>query len=71
MERIAIIDHERHILYVEDISDETLEEYGGEEEAYIEDMYSSLNDYSWDYIKESYYIKQDTDDPIDIDYANI
>ena len=56
MERIAIIDHDEHRLYIEDIPESVLnEQYDGEEEKYIEDMYD-LENYSWDFITEADYI---------------
>ena len=35
MTRLAIIDHATHTLFIEDVSEEDLARYGGEEEAYI------------------------------------
>lgn len=55
MERIVIIDHEDHCLYIEDISDADLEAYGGSEEEYIKDNYN-LENYSWDFITYIGYI---------------
>ena len=56
MERIVIIDHDEHKLYIEDIPESVLnEQYDGEEEKYIEDMYD-LEHYSWDYITDALYI---------------
>ena len=50
MERIAIIDHDTHTLYIEDIDEDILNnQYWGEEERYIKDHYK-LENYSWDYI---------------------
>lgn len=49
MERLAIIDHDDHRLFIEDVSDEVLAKYDGEEEEYIKDNYDMEN-YSWDYI---------------------
>ena len=70
MERIAIIDHSNHRLYVEDIDDETLANYGGSEEAYINANYS-LEMYSWDYITDAEYFPAGLDkDPIDIDFES-
>lgn len=37
MTRLAIIDHATHTLFIEDVSEEDLARYGGEEEAYIRD----------------------------------
>ena len=48
MERLAILDHSSHRLYIEDVTEETLQQYDGEEEKYIEDTYKFDGDYSWD-----------------------
>ncbi len=72
MERLAILDHANHKLYIEDVSEETLEQYGGEEEKYIEDTYEFDGDYSWDYIVETEYLPNDNDgDFIDIDFNSL
>ena len=69
--RIAIIDHDSHTLFVEDINDEILQgQYGGEEQNYIDDNYS-LGDYSWDYIVDSQYFPEMEKDPIEIDFENL
>ena len=47
--RICIIDHDKHAVYFEDISEKDLEKYNGSEQAFIDEMYSVTN-YSWDYI---------------------
>lgn len=46
---IAILNHDTHELYIEHLTDNALEPYGGDEQAYIDDNYS-LENYSWDYI---------------------
>lgn len=56
MTRLAIIDHESHNLFIEDVSDEALAKYNGEEEAYIEDTYELGKHWSWDYITSAQYI---------------
>ena len=72
MERLAILDHANHKLYIEDVSEETLEQYGGEEEKYIEDTYEFDGDYSWDYIVEAEYLPDDNDgDFIGIDFNSL
>ena len=68
MERLAILDHETHTLYVEDVSDETLAKYDGEEEAYIEDNYA-LEEYSWDYIAATVYTAPDGEIITGVDFA--
>lgn len=70
MERLAILDHETHTLYVEDVPDETLAKYDGEEEAYIEDNYA-LEEYSWDYIAATVYTAQDGEITAGVDIAKL
>lgn len=50
METLAILDHYHHILIIDEVSDETLEKYNGEEEDYINDNYEFEGDWSWDWI---------------------
>lgn len=62
MERLAIIDHETHTLFIEDVNEEMLEkEYEGSEEAYIEDTYELGKPWSWEYITNIEYIPEDGD----------
>lgn len=69
--RIAIIDHDNHSLMVEDINEEILEgQYGGDEQMYIDDNYS-LGNYSWDYISDAEYFREDDKTPIEIDFTEI
>ena len=64
MERLAIIDHKEHRLYIEDVTDEELAKYNGDEQEYIEDNYNFLcGEYSWDYIVDSVYIDCNDPDP--------
>ena len=72
MERIAIIDHEHHRLYIEDVDEEILnEKYNGEEEAYIKDNYDlGTDDYTWEYIVGTEYYPQ-SDDPIDVEFSDL
>ena len=60
MERLVIIDHLEHCVYIEDVSDEDLEKYHGEEEDYIKDNYN-LEFYSWDYVTDVLYTEQNGD----------
>ena len=70
MERIAIIDHDNHCLYIEDIDEDILDsKYQGQEEEYILDNYDLSNYWTWDYITEINYIP-DNSDPINIDNIN-
>lgn len=67
MERLAIIDHETHKLFIEDVDEEMLEkDYGGSEQAYIEDTYLLNRHWSWDYITNIEYVPEN-DDPIVIE----
>ena len=71
MTRIAIIDHDEHRLYVEDIPEDILEkQYGGDEQKYIDDNYDMEN-YSWDYITEGLFLPADESDFYDIDFNAI
>jgi hypothetical protein len=72
MRRIAIIDHNEHSLYIEDIDEELLEsKYGGDEQKYIDDMYD-LEKYSWDWIRDIEYLPQDNEgDFIEIEPTKI
>lgn len=73
MERIAIIDHEAHTLFVEDVDEEILKEkYNGEEEAYIKDNYCIHDNFSWDYITSAQYIPECEETEVyDIDFEQI
>jgi len=67
MERIAIIDHALHNLFIEDIDEDMLQEkYGGEEEAYIKDNYTLHEPWSWEYITCITYYPIGGD-PVDVD----
>ena len=62
MIRLAIIDHEKHCLYVEDVEESVIEEkYGGEEEAYIRDTYDLGEMWSWDFILMTDYFPSEGD----------
>jgi hypothetical protein len=69
MERLVIIDHETHNLYIEDVDEEMLErDYEGSEEAYIEDTYSLGKHWSWDFVTNIEYIPMaDDGDPITLE----
>lgn len=57
--RICIIDHDKHIVYFEDISEKDLEKYNGSEQAFIDDTYC-LPNYSWDYVVDCEFIDEET-----------
>lgn len=67
MVRLAIINHETHELFVETVSDEDIEKYGGEQE-YIDENYTFSGGYSWDYIIDAQYIGLGQSDPMEIDF---
>jgi len=70
MTKIAIINHDEHRLYIEDVSDEDLAKYNGEEENYIKDNYN-LENYSWDYITGGVYMAEGEEEFTDIDFKKI
>ena len=71
MTRIAIIDHDEHRLYVEDIPDDILKkQYGGDEQKYIDDNYDMEN-YSWDYITDGLFLPAFESDFYDINFDAI
>ena len=72
MRRLAIINHADHTLMVEDVNESVLEtEYGGDEQAYINDNYTFEGDYSWDWITDAEYYKEGESNPIEIDFDEI
>lgn len=70
MERLAIIDHNNHNLYIEDVSDEMLKKYNGSEEDYIKDNYNiEGNFFSWDYIVSAQYLPYEDDpNPVEVEF---
>ena len=71
MIRLAIIDHNEHRLYIEDVDEKTIEEYGGDEETYIEENYALEGHYSWDYIVDAEYFPLEDKDPIEINFKSL
>lgn len=71
IERIVIIDHETHSLFIEDVDEDMLaKDYNGNEEDYIVDNYSLSNTWSWDYIVSAQYFPHN-DDPIDVEFTEL
>ena len=72
MERLAIIDHNNHNLYIEDVSDEMLKKYNGSEEEYIKDNYNiEGNFFSWDYIVSTQFLPYEDDPtPVEINFED-
>ena len=64
MERIAILDHDNHTLFIEDIPDEMLDspEWDGEE-SYILNNYD-IERFSWEFITDAYYYPEGYHSPI-------
>ena len=61
MARLVINDHAAHTLFIEDVTDEQLAKYNGEEEAYIKDNYTFEGDWTWEYVTDIEYIPADDD----------
>lgn len=71
MERIVIIDHDEHELFIEDIDEKILQEkYNGEEEDYINDNYDLSEHWSWEYVTRIEYIPIDGD-PIALEPSDL
>ncbi len=71
IERLAIIDHAQHTLFIEDVDTVLLaEKYNGEEEEYIKDNYEFKEGFSWDYIVNTLYVKED-EDPREVDLEEL
>ena len=70
--RLAIINHETHTLFVEDVDENIINEhYNGNEEDYIKDNYNLDGKWSWDYIIDAEYIPIDDSMPVEIDFENL
>jgi hypothetical protein len=71
MRRIAIIDHASHELMIEDINEQELEnQYGGDEQKYIDDNYTFEGDYSWDWITDTQYFPEGESNPVDVEFTD-
>ena len=72
MRRLAIINHADHTLMVEDVNENELQDnYGGDEQAYIDANYTIEGEYSWDWITDAEYYKEGESNPIEIDFDEI
>ena len=70
--RIAIIDHASHKLMVEDVDVNKLEnEYGGDEQRYIDENYTFEGDYSWDWIIDTEYYPNGEKNPREINFEDM
>lgn len=63
--RVAILDSSNSTLYIEDVLEETIREYGGDIDTYIEENYNTTN-CTWMVINSVQYISKDPD-PICLD----
>lgn len=71
MERLAIIDHATHQLFVEDVSIEEIESYGGEEN-YINENYTFEGMWTWDYIVDTeYFPLGDDKTPLEVNFEEL
>ena len=71
MRRIAIIDHASHELMIEDINEQVLEDqYGGDEQKYIDDNYTFEGNYSWDWITDTQYFPEGESNPVDVEFTD-
>ena len=72
MRRIAIIDHASHELMIEDVNEQELEDqYGGDEQKYIDDNYTFEGDYSWDWITDTQYFPEGESDPFEVNFEDL
>jgi hypothetical protein len=72
MRRIAIIDHASHELMIEDVNEQELEnQYGGDEQKYIDDNYTFEGDYSWDWITDTQYFPEGESDPFEVNFEDL
>jgi hypothetical protein len=72
VQRIAILDHASHTLFVEDIHSDVLSMvYRGNIEAYIKNNYTFEGDFSWEYITDAQYLPEYETDPIEINFEDI
>ena len=72
MRRIAVIDHIKHTLFVEDINEDILGiRYGGDGQKYINDNYTFDGDYSWDWITDTQYFSENNSMPVEINFEKV
>lgn len=70
MVRLAIIDHDEHKLFVEDVDEKILKEYGSEC-AYVRDHYTIAGSFSCSIIKEAEYIPEGDPHPVEINFKEL
>ncbi len=65
--RLVIIDHAAHEVFIEDVSEEDLAKYNGDEQAYIDDNYTFEGEYSWDWVVGISYLPETDKTPIEVE----
>ena len=70
MVRLAVIDHDEHKLFVEDVDEKTLKEYENEC-AYVRNNYAIAGSFSCSIIKEAEYIPEGDPHPVEIDFKEL
>jgi hypothetical protein len=56
---------------IEDINEQELEnQYGGDEQKYIDDNYTFEGDYSWDWITDTQYFPEGESNPVDVEFTD-
>ena len=72
MRRIAIIDHASHELMIEDVNEQELEnQYGGDEQKYIDNNYTFEGEYSWDWITDTQYFPEGESVPVEVNFEEL
>lgn len=71
IERLAIIDHELHRLFIEDVDMDVInKKYNGNEEDYITDNYELSRTWSWEWIIVTEFVPIE-DDPIEVEFTEL
>ena len=68
--RVAILDHDYHKLYVEDIDRKYIEQYAGSLEDYIRGNYL-LGNFSYEKINDATYLSPDMEDSVTVNFEDI
>lgn len=71
MARLAILDHAKLELFVEDVPEEILAKYDYNEEDYILDNYQFEDGFSFSRIVGSFYVSENDGDAIPIDFKKL
>ena len=68
-ERLAILNHYNHTLYIEDVYTMDLRKYNYKEEEYIKDVFG-FDNFSWDYIIRTEYYPAENKDGLSIEFED-